>query len=104
VPKADFSRRNWYDVWYPLLAPSVATMKLGLGAENDQQWRAFASKYRAEMSAPAPSQSLDVLAHAVAPRQFFGGAVTARTRRAAIARCCASCWLPGARSWSSQGP
>jgi uncharacterized protein YeaO (DUF488 family) len=62
VPKADFSRRNWYDVWYPLLAPSVATMKLGLGAENDQQWRAFARKYRAEMSAPAPSQSLDVLA------------------------------------------
>ena len=62
VPKADFSRRNWYDVWYPLLAPSVATMKLGLGAENDKQWRTFARKYRAEMSAPAPSQSLDVLA------------------------------------------
>jgi len=62
VPRADFSRRNWYDVWYPLLAPSVATMKLGLGAEDDKQWRTFARKYRAEMSAPAPSQSLDVLA------------------------------------------
>ena len=23
VPKADFSRGNWYDVWYPNLAPSV---------------------------------------------------------------------------------
>lgn len=62
VPKADFARRDWYDVWYPLLAPSVATMKLGLGAQSDQQWRAFARKYRAEMSAPAASQSLDVLA------------------------------------------
>ena len=62
VPKKDFSRLDWYDVWYPVLAPSVATMKLGLGAESDRQWTAFARKYRAEMAAPAASQSLDVLA------------------------------------------
>lgn len=62
VPKKDFSRLDWYDVWYPVLAPSVATMKLGLGAESDRQWAAFARKYRAEMAAPAASQSLDVLA------------------------------------------
>jgi len=62
VPKAEFARRNWYDVWFPVLAPSVAAMKLGLNAENDRQWNAFARKYRAEMSAAAPSQSLDVLA------------------------------------------
>jgi uncharacterized protein YeaO (DUF488 family) len=62
VPKKDFARQDWYDVWYPVLAPSVATMKLGLGAESDRQWAAFARKYRAEMAAPAASQSLDVLA------------------------------------------
>lgn len=62
VPRAEFARRNWYDVWFPVLAPSVATMKLGLNAENDRQWAAFSRKYRAEMSAAAPSQSLDVLA------------------------------------------
>ena len=62
VPKADFSRRNWYDVWFPVLAPSVAIMKLGLVAETERQWMAFARKYRAEMAAPAASQSLDVLA------------------------------------------
>ena len=62
VPRAEFARRNWYDVWFPVLAPSVATMKLGLNAENDRQWVAFSRKYRAEMSAAAPSQSLDVLA------------------------------------------
>ena len=61
VPKADFARRDWYDVWYPLLAPSVATMKLGLAADHDRQWAAFARKYRTEMSEPAASQSLDVL-------------------------------------------
>ena len=62
VPKADFARRDWYDVWFPLLAPSVATMKLGLAADSDKQWAAFARKYRAEMSEPAASQSLDALA------------------------------------------
>jgi uncharacterized protein YeaO (DUF488 family) len=62
VPKKDFARLDWYDVWFPLLAPSIATMKLGLGAESGRQWAAFARKYRAEMKAPAASQSLDVLA------------------------------------------
>jgi len=62
VPKKDFARLDWYDVWFPVLAPSVATMKLGLAAESAKQWKSFARKYRAEMAAPAASQSLDVLA------------------------------------------
>ena len=62
VPKADFSRLDWYDVWFPVLAPSAELMKLGQGATTDKQWAAFARKYRAEMSVAAPSQSLDVLA------------------------------------------
>jgi uncharacterized protein YeaO (DUF488 family) len=62
VPKKDFARLDWYDVWFPLLAPSVATMKVGLAAESEQQWAAFSRKYRAEMKAPGASQSLDVLA------------------------------------------
>jgi len=28
VPKTDFATRNWYDVWLPILAPSLVTMKL----------------------------------------------------------------------------
>lgn len=62
VPKKDFSRRNWYDVWFPVLAPSVDTMKQGLSAQSDRDWSRFSRKYRAEMRAPAPSQTLDVLA------------------------------------------
>lgn len=61
VRKQDFARLDWYDVWFPVLAPSVPTMKLGLGAKTERQWKAFARKYRSEMAAPAPSQSLDVL-------------------------------------------
>ena len=62
VPRKDFARLDWYDAWFPVLAPSVATMKIGLAAESQRQWAAFARKYRAEMKAPAASQSLDVLA------------------------------------------
>jgi uncharacterized protein YeaO (DUF488 family) len=62
VPKKDFARLDWYDVWFPVLAPSVATLKAGQSAKSDRQWAAFARTFRAEMRAPAASQSLDVLA------------------------------------------
>jgi uncharacterized protein YeaO (DUF488 family) len=62
VPKKDFARLDWYDVWFPVLAPSVVTMKLALEATNDRQWLGFTRKFRSEMATPAASQSLDMLA------------------------------------------
>ena len=62
VPKAKFAAENWYDVWLPVLAPSLETMKLGQAAETPSQWAAFVRKYRSEMAEPAASQTLDVLA------------------------------------------
>ena len=62
VPKAQFASGNWYDVWYPNLAPSVETMKLGQGAETPAQWTAFEKAYRREMAVPEASRTLDVLA------------------------------------------
>ena len=62
VPKAKFAAENWYDVWFPVLAPSVETMKLGQAAATPAQWAAFVRKYRAEMGEAAASQALDVLA------------------------------------------
>jgi len=62
VPKAQFSTQNWYDVWFPNLAPSVETMKLGHEAASPAQWSAFARKYKAEMAAPAAKHDLELLA------------------------------------------
>ena len=62
VPKAKFASLDWYDVWLPNLAPTVATMKLGLGVETHAQWNVFARKYRAEMAAHENRRLLDVLA------------------------------------------
>jgi uncharacterized protein YeaO (DUF488 family) len=62
VPKAEFSRQNWYDVWFPNLSPSVETMKLGQAATTPAQWSMFTRKYRAEMSAPDAAHALALLA------------------------------------------
>src|SRR5215467_10780930 len=50
VPKAEFAARNWYDVWFPNLAPSLETMKLAQAAKTPAQWAAFVRKYRAALS------------------------------------------------------
>ena len=62
VPKAEFARQDWYDVWFPTLAPSVETMKLGLAARTEREWNAFVRKYRAEMRAPEQQHALALLA------------------------------------------
>ena len=62
VPKSEFASRNWYDIWFPNLAPSVETMKLGQAAKTPAHWSAFKKKYRAEMSRPDASHSIELLA------------------------------------------
>lgn len=62
VPKADFAKRDYYDVWLPNLAPSAALVAEGLAADDDKQWAAFSRKYRAEMKQPDAAHLLDTLA------------------------------------------
>ena len=62
VPRTEFSAQGWYDVWFPNLAPSVETMKLGQAAASPAEWSAFARRYRAEMSEPGARHDLELLA------------------------------------------
>jgi len=62
VPKAEFASRDYYDAWFPTLAPSLETMKLGQAAETPAQWAAFLRRYRAEMAAPEAVHALGLLA------------------------------------------
>ena len=62
VAKSEFASQNWYDVWFPNLAPSVETMKLGQAAKTPAQWAAFTRKYRAEMATPNNSHAIALLA------------------------------------------
>jgi uncharacterized protein YeaO (DUF488 family) len=62
VPKTLFASGNWYDVWFPNLAPSAATVHSALQATTAREWAAFAKKYRAEMATPDNGRTLDLLA------------------------------------------
>ena len=62
VPKEKHASGNWYDVWFPNLAPSAATLSLGRKAQTDREWAIFERRYVKEMSAPEKSRTLDLLA------------------------------------------
>jgi uncharacterized protein YeaO (DUF488 family) len=62
VRKSELASQNWFDVWFPNLAPSAETIKLAQQAETERQWSAFAKQYRAEMGTADNSRTLDLLA------------------------------------------
>lgn len=62
VPKGDFAKRDFYDVWLPNVAPSEALLKRGMSASTDADWRTFVRRYRAEMKTPEAGRVLDLLA------------------------------------------
>ena len=62
VPKSAYASQDWYDVWYPVLAPSPQSVKLAQKARTAQEWRRFAKRYRAEMRAPDAVHALELLA------------------------------------------
>jgi uncharacterized protein YeaO (DUF488 family) len=62
VPKAQFAKRDYYDVWLPNLSPSAALVAQALAADDARQWAAFSRKYRAEMNQPDAAHLLDTLA------------------------------------------
>ncbi len=62
VPKSEFAAQDWYDLWFPTLAPSAETVKLGHAAETPAQWAAFKRVYRKEMAAPEASHAIALLA------------------------------------------
>jgi uncharacterized protein YeaO (DUF488 family) len=62
VPKAEHASRDFYDVWLPDLAPSELLVKEALHASNEQAWRRFVKRYRAEMNRPEAARLLLLLA------------------------------------------
>jgi uncharacterized protein YeaO (DUF488 family) len=63
VPRAEFARRDFYDVWLPQLSPSAELVKAGQAAGEDAAaWRAFARRFRAEMAEGDAARLLDLLA------------------------------------------
>jgi uncharacterized protein YeaO (DUF488 family) len=62
VRREDFSRLDYYDVWFPNLSPSADAVKDALHAKTEREWNAFARTFRREMAEPDRSRELDLLA------------------------------------------
>jgi len=62
VPKERHAEEDWYDVWYPVLAPSAELVAKGRAAESDKEWAAFVRGYRKEMKAPEAKHAIALLA------------------------------------------
>jgi uncharacterized protein YeaO (DUF488 family) len=62
VPKTEFARRDFYDIWLPNLAPSRELRAVGRRSQDAQSWKAFERRFRAEMNKPDAARVLDLLA------------------------------------------
>jgi uncharacterized protein YeaO (DUF488 family) len=65
VAKDRYAAEDYFDVWFPNLAPSeelLRAAKAEQAVDDDKAWRAFARRFLAEMKAPGPKRDLDLLA------------------------------------------
>ena len=81
VPNTQYASQNWFDVWFPNLAPSAELVKLGQSAQTEGEWRVFLRKYRAEMADTEKSRTLDLLAALSHQTNFSVGCYCADERR-----------------------
>jgi uncharacterized protein YeaO (DUF488 family) len=81
VPRTAFSSGDWYDVWFPNLAPSAPLVNAARSAATDRDWRAFVRGYRAEMAQPGPARDLDLLAALSHTTDFAVGCYCERAER-----------------------
>jgi uncharacterized protein YeaO (DUF488 family) len=62
VPEGEIARRDYYDTWLPVLAPSEALVKLSRTAADERGWQRFFARYRTEMQRPDARDVLELLA------------------------------------------
>jgi uncharacterized protein YeaO (DUF488 family) len=63
VKKTDFSRRDYYDVWVPDVAPSAQLVSWALASPwTDARWKRYVREYHREMKEPHAARLIALLA------------------------------------------
>jgi uncharacterized protein YeaO (DUF488 family) len=63
VRKSQYGSLDYFDVWFPNLAPSAELVAWAkLEPFTERRWRTYAKRYRTEMGKPENARLLDVLA------------------------------------------
>jgi uncharacterized protein YeaO (DUF488 family) len=82
VRRADYAKRNYFDVWLPELAPSAKLVKWALSEPfTDRRWTRYVKSYRREMREPARQRLLQLLARLSRQADFSVGCYCEREDR-----------------------
>jgi uncharacterized protein YeaO (DUF488 family) len=81
VAKTQYASGDWFDVWFPNLAPAVETMKLARAAETPADWQRFVRRYRREMGEPDARRTIELLAALSHQADFSVGCYCEREER-----------------------
>ena len=82
VKKEDFAKRDYYDLWLPMLSPSQPVVSRAMSQPwTDARWAKFVRDYRAEMSRPEPKQMIELLARLSHEMNFSVGCYCEREER-----------------------
>ena len=87
VRKADYARRNYFDLWLPELAPSAPLVSYALSEPfMAKRWAVYVRRNRREMVKPA-SRRLNALLAALSSRTNFSVGCYVKTKADAIDPC-----------------
>jgi uncharacterized protein YeaO (DUF488 family) len=82
VRKSEYAKRDYFDVWFPELAPSQALLSYAMAqALEGKRWTTFAKRYAGEMRKPGPQRLLEVLARLSHQANFSVGCYCEREDR-----------------------
>jgi uncharacterized protein YeaO (DUF488 family) len=83
VKKSEYASRDYYDEWFPELAPSAKLMQWFREGQptGDERWVRFERMYRREMDSPEHRRILKVLARLSRQADFSVGCYCERAER-----------------------
>jgi uncharacterized protein YeaO (DUF488 family) len=74
VRKEEYSKRDYFDLWFPELAPSQKLLAYAVAQPlSGARWEKFAKSYRREMAQPGAQRILDLLAQLSQQADFSVG-------------------------------
>ena len=82
VPKTQYAKQDWFDVWLPNLSPSAELVRRArIDDEDGRAWRTFERRFIAELRTPDKARLLDALAALSLTADFSVGCYCADERR-----------------------
>jgi uncharacterized protein YeaO (DUF488 family) len=82
VKKKDYAKQNYFDLWFPDVAPSQPLVSWALSEPwTDKRWARYVKSYRREMQEPAKQRVLELLAQLSHQANFSVGCYCEREDR-----------------------